>query len=223
MYATQKETHSLSRLPLKKVLAMKNTLPILGVIVLAGALGACGTGEIGNGSDATETTTVSSNTTVPSSTSATLTMTSTATAAPRDAAATEPEAAPPVAAPYVVQCEPGIPGPALWSDGSTRFSQDCYDQGVANRGSYRCPHTDSYVDDPSKCAPWQRDETPLDQISYADGGTCPAYKCGYGHDANGNPNPTSGETQLMNGCEKGYINDPEKCEAVARKAAQYGW
>lgn len=32
-------------------------------------------------------------------------------------------------------------------------------------------------------------------VPYADGGTCPAYKCGYGHDENGNPNPSSGEIQ----------------------------
>ena len=32
-------------------------------------------------------------------------------------------------------------------------------------------------------------------IPYADGGTCPAYKCGYGHDANGNPNPSNSEIQ----------------------------
>lgn len=33
-------------------------------------------------------------------------------------------------------------------------------------------------------------------VPIADGGTCPAYLCGYGHDENGNPNPTSGEIQL---------------------------
>lgn len=52
-------------------------------------------------------------------------------------------------------------------------------------------------------------------IPYADGGTCPAYKCGYGHDENGNPNPSSGEIQTKNGCDAGYINDPELCAAVA--------
>lgn len=52
-------------------------------------------------------------------------------------------------------------------------------------------------------------------IPYADGGTCPAYKCGYGHDENGNPNPSSGEIQTKNGCDAGYINDPELCASVA--------
>jgi len=32
------------------------------------------------------------------------------------------------AEPYVVECLPGTPGPARWSDGSLRFSQECYDQ-----------------------------------------------------------------------------------------------
>jgi len=192
--------------------------PLLGTIIRTGALAACGSGESDSSSTSEATTAPSSASTADSSTT-TPTAATTETAFP----SAEPETAAPQAEPYVLECEPGVPGPALWSDGSTRFSQDCYDQGVANRGSYRCPHTDSYVNDPSKCAPWQSNEKPLDQVPYADGGTCPAYKCGYGHDANGNPNPTSGETQLMDGCEKGYINDPEKCAAVARKAEQYGW
>jgi len=54
-------------------------------------------------------------------------------------------------------------------------------------------------------------------IPFADGGTCPAYRCGYGHDANGNPNPSSGEIQTYNGCEDGYITDPSLCGAVNEK------
>jgi hypothetical protein len=54
-------------------------------------------------------------------------------------------------------------------------------------------------------------------IPFADGGTCPAYRCGYGDDANGNPNPSSGEIQTYNGCEDGYITDPSLCGAVNQK------
>lgn len=54
-------------------------------------------------------------------------------------------------------------------------------------------------------------------IPFADGGTCPAAECGYGHDANGNPNPSSGEIQTYNGCEDGYITDPALCGAVNQK------
>ena len=32
-------------------------------------------------------------------------------------------------------------------------------------------------------------------VPIADGGTCPAYLCGYGHDEDGNPNPSNGEIQ----------------------------
>lgn len=68
----------------------------------------------------------------------------------------------------------------------------------ATARDYRCPQTDNYVTDPSEC------ETPVAvtdiapdpaTVPFADGGTCPAYKCGYGHDENGNPNPSSGEIQ----------------------------
>lgn len=52
-------------------------------------------------------------------------------------------------------------------------------------------------------------------IPYADGGTCPAYKCGYGHDASGNPNPSNSEIQswwsdctAVNTAEYCRENDP---------------
>ncbi|MFX0574876.1 hypothetical protein [Nocardia nepalensis] len=40
------------------------------------------------------------------------------------AATTEPTAQP---EPYPVECLEGTPGPAVWSDGTTRYSQWCYD------------------------------------------------------------------------------------------------
>lgn len=53
------------------------------------------------------------------------------------------------------------------------------------------------------------------KIPYADGGTCPAYKCGYGHDASGNPNPSNSEIQswwsdctAANTAEYCRANDP---------------
>lgn len=111
-----------------------------------------------------------------------------------DTSSSEAAAEPAVAEPYVVECEPSPPGPALWSDGVVRFSQDCYDQGVANRGAYRCPGTDSYVNEPSQCG--QSNLGPdLSKIPIANGGTCAAAICGYGTDENGNPNPSSGEIQ----------------------------
>lgn len=57
-------------------------------------------------------------------------------------------------------------------------------------------------------------QPPHDGIPVADGGTCPAALCGYGHDEHGNPNPSSGEIQTRHGCEDGYITDAELCAAV---------
>lgn len=55
----------------------------------------------------------------------------------------------------------------------------------------------------------------LSDIPFADGGTCPAAICGYGHDENGNPNPSSGEIQqwwanctATNTAEYCRANDP---------------
>ena len=82
---------------------------------------------------------------------------------------------------------------------------------------YQCPGTDAFVTDPAYCTSTYLGGDP----SYDE--NCPAYLCGYGVDANGNPNPTSGELQTMHGCEQGYITDPSLCGAVAQRADQYGW
>ena len=99
---------------------------------------------------------------------------------------------------------------------------------------YQCPGTDAFTDDPANCTSANLggdpsyDEIypggyPADEVPFADGGTCAAAICGYGHDENGNPNPSSGELQTMHGCEEGYITDVELCGRVFDKAAQYGW
>lgn len=125
----------------------------------------------------------------------------------------EPDYTPSVdeaAAPTVVECLFGAPGPALWSDGTTAFSQECFDDATEGL-DYRCPQTDHYVPDPSYC---ESNQPAHDGIPMADGGTCPSYLCGYGHDADGNRNPSSGEIQGRHGCQEGYINDPEYCAAI---------
>lgn len=100
-------------------------------------------------------------------------------------------------------------GTAIYSDGSTGYEESCYQ-----------PMMDAAQSAPS---PYGQEDSDLDSIPFANGGTCPAYKCGYGTDENGNPNPSSGEIQLMDGCQQGYIDDPERCAAVSDKANQYGW
>lgn len=62
--------------------------------------------------------------------------------------------------------------------------------------------------------PWLNEQPDPATVPYADGGTCPAYLCGYGHDEHGNRNPSSGEIQGRHGCQEGYIDDPEYCAAV---------
>lgn len=72
-------------------------------------------------------------------------------------------------------------GTAIYSDGSTGYEESCYQpmMDAARANATPQPEVDF---DPSK-------------VPYADGGTCPAAVCGYGHDENGNPNPSSGEIQ----------------------------
>lgn len=102
--------------------------------------------------------------------------------------------------PYVVECLEGVPGPARWSDGTMRHSQWCWE----TRGGAEYAEAESNAGLPNPAT-----------IPYADGGTCPAAICGYGHDEYGNRNPSSGEIQAKDGCDKGYITDPELCAAVA--------
>ena len=124
-----------------------------------------------------------------------------------DTSSSEAVAEPAVAEPYVVECEPSPPGPSLWSDGVVRFSQDCYDQGVANRGAYQCPGTDAFFDDPADCNSGNLGGDPAYDTMYpgglppsdpprADGCVGPAAVCGY-YDENGNPinfNKLTGES-----------------------------
>ena len=76
-----------------------------------------------------------------------------------------------------------------------------------NEGYYSSP------DNPA-LAEYYAEQERLANIPYADGGTCPAYKCGYGTNSQGERNPSSGEIQTLHGCQDGYINDPELCSAV---------
>lgn len=106
--------------------------------------------------------------------------------------------------PYVVECIPGTPGPSRMSDGTTKYTDYCGNQP----GAAEAREAEANAGLPESNTPG------------CDG---PAAICGYGTDANGNPNPTSGELQLMDGCQQGYIDDPERCAAVMEDANRYGW
>lgn len=108
---------------------------------------------------------------------------------------------------YVVECLFGTPGPSLMSDGTNQSTEYCGNQPGAEE--YREAESNSgYTND--NPAPYIDPST----IPYADGGTCPAAVCGYGTDENGNPNPSSGEIQALDGCERGYITDPDHCARI---------
>ena len=176
---------------------MKRLLSILAALPLM--LAACT--STGDTTPATSSTVATSSTAKStSSTPSTSSTTSSATPSSTSAVAPVTEAPAPAVPPYVVECLEGTPGPALWSDGTTAYSQDCWEQ----RGGAEVAEAESNAGLPNPAT-----------IPYADGGTCPAYKCGYGHDENGNPNPSNSEIQswwsdctATNSTEYCRANDP---------------
>lgn len=157
---------------------MKRLLSTLAIIPLA--LAACSNEgeEVGH---ATSTASTSTSSSAPAASSSAPSSTSTTTSTPQSLApeTTEPAVdnysptSPVAAEPTFVACWEN--GYAQLSDMSVVEWPDCAlpPQEAANLGPGPDPAT----------------------IPYADGGTCPAYKCGYGHDASGNPNPSNSEIQ----------------------------
>lgn len=157
---------------------MKRLLSTLAIIPLT--LAACSNEgeEVGH---ATSTASTSTSSSAPAASSSAPSSTSTTTSTPQSLApeTTEPAVdnysptSPVAAEPTFVACWEN--GYAQLSDMSVVEWPDCAlpPQEAANLGPGPDPAT----------------------IPYADGGTCPAYKCGYGHDASGNPNPSNSEIQ----------------------------
>lgn len=176
---------------------MRRCFAIMAAAVTFAALSACGSSEnqppVSESSAATSSSSIS---TSPTS----VAPTSPAVSPPRQTQAVEQ-----AAAPSFVRCQLAD-GTALLSDGSTTYMDSCNESAggpmVLQEG------TSIYDLQP---------QVDLDNIPIADGGTCPAARCGYGHDANGNPNPSSGEIQTKHGCDDGYITDPDLCAAVNEK------
>ena len=174
---------------------MKRLLSILAIIPLA--LAACSNEgeEVGH---ATSTASTSTSSSAPATSSSAPSSTNTTTSTPQPLApeTTEPAVdnysptSPVAAEPTFVACWEN--GYAQLSDMSVVEWPDCAlpPQEAANLGPGPDPAT----------------------IPYADGGTCPAYKCGYGHDASGNPNPSNSEIQSWwSDCTAG--NTAEYCRA----------
>lgn len=190
---------------------MKKTTTLTLAALTALALTACGETEEQQPSTSSTSSTPSSSR-EDATTESSPTTTTSSEASSEEAATSEPpapvaaepspaEAAPiPESEPYIVECLFGTPGPTLMSDGTTQYTDHCF---YANGGpEYLEAENQAGLVDPNS-------------IPYADGGTCPAYQCGYGHNSEGARNPSSGEIQTYNGCQEGYITDQELCSAVA--------
>lgn len=114
---------------------MNRVTPVLVTSILAVGLTACSDGgtpptTVTESVTATTTHTVTT-TTTPTPTTPTPAPApepNTATASAPPAPATQAAATQAAAEPYVTECLPGTPGPALWSDGTTRYSEYCYQQ-----------------------------------------------------------------------------------------------
>lgn len=166
---------------------MNRTAPVAAVCLLAAGLTGCHGGK-------PEPTTVTESVTATTTNVVTVTPTPKATS-PSPEASTEsaPSATRAAAEPYVTKCLPGTPGPAQWSDGEVRYSEDCFQQ--LSGPDYLANEAQSGLTDSGQCVG-------------------PAAICGYGTAPNGAPNPSSGELQTQWGCQNGTINDSELCGAV---------
>ena len=91
--------------------------------------------------------------------------------------APEPEL---VAVPYVVECLFGTPGPALWSDGTTRYAAECSDPAAAQAEG---DATAQFWEQNPHLLP---ENQPAPAPSRADGCVGPAATCGY-YDDSGEP------------------------------------
>lgn len=154
---------------------------LAGVLSVPLVLAACSTDDQGSSSTTSSTTTTASSTT--SSTTTPAEVDSNAT--PQPTPAQEPAAQP--AEPTLgFTCETNMtlyePGTTWYDDGTSGYEQSCFDQTIGDARAI------------ADANPYLNGQDPA-TVPIPDGGTCPAYLCGYGHDENGNPNPSSGEIQ----------------------------
>lgn len=131
----------------------------------------------------------------PVSTSSTSTVSTTSTTSPNS---TTSSASSTEQSPSNEDIDNQRPNPTTSANQSDSAEQRTGDDTFTTPGNgYQCPGTDAFVNDPADCTPENLggQPAPEDTVPYDDGGTCPAYLCGYGTDENGAPNPSSGEIQ----------------------------
>lgn len=162
---------------------------IASVLLIAGC-----SSESGDTQTSSSETTTTSSTQVSSSAS---TSTQTSTATPEESFEQAPPAASPEPNPVVVESEAAA---------QPTFVR-CYENNAAMLSD------GSVVTDVERCGDFAVPEAEVAPGEEECVG--PAAVCGYGYDESGKRNPTSGEIQTHNGCQEGYINDPELCAAAA--------
>lgn len=186
---------------------MKRLLPLLAAATLT--LSACGADAPKPAETPTLTTSSSSK---PSTTTS-----KPSSSAPKPSSSTKQPTSsyvPPAPETPVVEQTTAAPAPQQTAQEAQPTFVSCWENGYAQLSDI------SVVEWPD-CALPEEDASQLGPdpdpatIPYADGGTCPAYKCGYGHDENGNFRPDNTEIQswwgqciAMNSTEYCRENDP---------------
>lgn len=182
---------------------MKRVMPIILTIPLA--LTACSGTD--NAAPSTSSTADTSSTTTSTSSSASASSSTSSTAPPTVQTTTEPSIN--AQSPTIASANTEAP-----TAGAQPTFVSCWENGYAqlfDMSVVEWPYCALPADEASVLGPGPDPAT----IPYSDGGTCPAYKCGYGHDENGNPNPSNSEIQswwsdctATNTAEYCRANDP---------------
>jgi hypothetical protein len=182
---------------------MRKNLVMLAGVALTLGLASCGSSDSADTEPTTTitstlSTTSSSPTTTSSSTEKSTTVAESAVSSP------EPVAADPTTAQAVtggIWSQPGVGYRCAATDAWVYDPSNCVAANLGGDPSY------DQLWGPSAAVSAEESYSPPDNpvlsehyegpanIPIADGGTCPAALCGYGHDEYGNPNPSSGEIQ----------------------------
>lgn len=208
---------------------MRKNLVMLAGVALALGLTGCGSSDSVNTEPTTSTATTAtitstSSTSSPTSLSPTTTSSSTeksTTVVEPVAPSPEPVAADPTTAqavPEVIWSEPGVGYRCAATDAWVYDPSNCIAAHLGGDPSYdhlwgpsAAVPAEQWYSSPDNPALSEYYEDP-DNIPIADGGTCPAALCGYGHDEYGNPNPSSGEIQAW-WMDCIAVNTEEYCRA----------
>ncbi|WP_229676673.1 hypothetical protein [Corynebacterium marinum] len=189
---------------------MRKNIAVLASVVLALGLAGCGSPDTAETETATSTATFTTTTSSKTSTTSSSSSTASAISEKSTTESVEPSPEPAYAAEVPTTAEAAPQG--IWSETGVGYRCGATDAWVydpanctaANLGgdpSYdqlwgpaAAVSAEEFYNSLNSPAPTEQYVDPA-TVPIADGGACPAYLCGYGHDENGNPNPSSGEIQ----------------------------